>query len=43
MLRKLKENNYKEESLCSYLGMISYGNAKKIKLNILNLKSANIK
>lgn len=42
MFRKLEENNYKEESLNSYIGMISHGNAKKIKLNILNLKSANI-
>lgn len=42
MFRKLRENNYKEESLNSYLGMISHGNANKIKLNILNFKSANI-
>jgi len=31
MFRKLKENNYKEESLNSYLGMLSHGNAKKLK------------
>jgi len=31
MFRKLKENNYKEESLNSYLGMLSHANAKKLK------------
>jgi len=40
--RKLKENNYKEESLNSYLGMISRRNAKKINNTIINLKLANI-
>lgn len=35
MFRKLKENNYKEESLCSYLGMISHGNSFKIKKELL--------
>lgn len=42
MFRKLKDNSYKENSLNSYLGMISHGNAKKIELDILNLQSANI-
>lgn len=42
MFRKLAGNSFKEESLSSYLGIISHGNANKIKLNILNLKSANI-
>ncbi len=36
MFRKLKDNNYKEESLCSYLGMISHGNAFKIKKELLS-------
>lgn len=35
MFKKLKENNYKRESLNSYLGMISHGNAFKIKEQIL--------
>jgi retron-type reverse transcriptase len=42
MFRKLKENSYKENSLNSYLGMISYGKTKKIELDVLNLQSANI-
>jgi len=42
MFRKLKENSYKEDSLNSYLGMISHGNAKKINNTIINLKLANI-
>jgi RNA-directed DNA polymerase len=36
MFRKLKENNYKEESLNSYLGMISHGNAFKIREEIID-------
>lgn len=36
MFRKSEENNYKEESLNSYLGMISHGNAFKIKKDLLN-------
>lgn len=36
MFRKLKENSYKEESFCSYLGMISHGNAFKIKKELLS-------
>jgi len=39
MFKKLEKNCYQEESLSSYLGMISHGNTGKIKLNILNLKS----
>lgn len=35
MFKKLRENNYKKESLNSYLGMISHGNAYKIKKIIL--------
>ena len=31
MFRKLKINNYKKQSLNSYLGMLSHGNAKKLK------------
>jgi len=42
MFRKLKENGYKEDSLNSYLGMISHGNTRKMELDILNLQSANI-
>jgi len=41
MFRKLKENNYKEESLNSYLGMISHGNAFKIKKDLLNKCTSN--
>lgn len=41
MFRKLKENSYKEESLNSYLGMISYGNAFKIKKELLSKGSIN--
>lgn len=36
MFRKLKENNYKEESLNSYLGMINHGNAFKIREEIID-------
>ena len=36
MFKKLKENNYKEESFNSYMGMISHGNTKKIRKDILN-------
>ncbi|KKT13584.1 MAG: Reverse transcriptase (RNA-dependent DNA polymerase) [Candidatus Falkowbacteria bacterium GW2011_GWF2_43_32] len=39
MFRKLKENNYKDESLSSYLGMISHGNEKKLKLKIIRMLS----
>jgi len=35
MFRKLKENNYKEESRNSYLGMISHGNTFKIKEQVI--------
>lgn len=35
MFKKLKNNDYKKESLNSYLGMISHGNAYKIKKIIL--------
>lgn len=41
MFRKLKESSYKEESLCSYLGMISHGNAFKIKKELLSKSSIN--
>jgi len=41
MFRKLKENNYKEESLNSYLGMISHGDAFKIKKDLLNKCTSN--
>lgn len=41
MFRKLKENSYKEESLCSYLGMISHGNSFKIKKELLSKSSIN--
>lgn len=41
MFRKLKENSYKEESLCSYLGMISHGNSFKIKKELLSKGSIN--
>ena len=34
MFRKLKENNYKKESLNSYLGMLSHGNGYKLELKI---------
>jgi len=36
MFRKLKENNYKEESYLSYLGMIKHGQSYKIKQELLN-------
>lgn len=41
MFRKLKENSYKEESLNSYLGMISHGDAFKIKKDLLNKCTSN--
>ena len=41
MFRKLKENNYREESLNSYLGMISHGDAFKIKKDLLNKCTSN--
>lgn len=41
MFRKLKENNYKEESLNSYLGLISHGNAFKIKKELLSERLIN--
>lgn len=37
MFRKLRENNYKQESLNSYLGMISHGNGRKLKLRIISV------
>jgi len=36
MFKKLEINNYKQESLNSYLGLISHGNAKRIEGEILN-------
>ncbi len=41
MFRKLKENNYKEDSLNSYLGMVSHGNAFKIKKELLSERLIN--
>lgn len=41
MFRKLKEGGYKEESLCSYLGMVGHGNAFKIKKKLLSKRPAN--
>jgi retron-type reverse transcriptase len=41
MFMKLKRNNYKEESLNSYLGMISHGNAIKVKRELLNERPIN--
>lgn len=41
MFRKLKENSYKEESLNSYLGMISHGDALKIKKELLSKRPIN--
>lgn len=41
MFRKLKINNYKKQSLNSYLGMLSYGNAFKIKKELLSKGSIN--
>jgi RNA-directed DNA polymerase len=41
MFRKLNEDNYKEESLNSYLGMISHGNAFKIKKELLSKRPIN--
>jgi len=41
MFRKLKRNNYKEESLNSYLGMLSHGNSLKIKKELLNKYTSN--
>jgi RNA-directed DNA polymerase len=37
MFRNLKENNYKEESVNSYLGMLVHGDAKKLEKAIENL------
>lgn len=37
MFRTLHENNYKEESVNSYLGFLRYGNSFKIKNKILNM------
>lgn len=34
MFKKLKKNNYKEESLNSYLGMLSHGNSHKLKQKV---------
>lgn len=42
MFTKLKKNNYKKDSLNSYLGMISHGNAKKIKAIILNNRLSSV-
>jgi RNA-directed DNA polymerase len=41
MFRKLKINNYKKQSLNSYLGMISHGNAFKIKKELLSKRPIN--
>lgn len=41
MFRKLKRNNYKEESFNSYLGMMSHGNAVKVKRELLAKRSIN--
>ena len=41
MFRKLKINNYKKQSLNSYLGIISHGNAFKIKKELLSKRSIN--
>lgn len=41
MFRKLKINNYKKQSLNSYLGMLSHGNAFKIKKELLSKGSIN--
>jgi retron-type reverse transcriptase len=35
MFKKLKKNNYEEQSLNSYLGIISHGNAKKLQSRLL--------
>ncbi len=39
MFRKLKGNSYKEESFCSYLGMMNHGNAFRIKKELLSKSS----
>jgi len=41
MFRKLKINNYKKQSLNSYLGMISHGNSFKIKKELLSKRPTN--
>jgi len=41
MFRKLKINNYKKQSLNSYLGMISHGNSFKIKKELLSERQTN--
>ena len=40
MFRNLKANKYKEESVNSYLGMLSHGNAEKLKNNITDQSKA---
>jgi hypothetical protein len=42
MFKNLKQNNYKEESVQSYLGLLIHGGSNKLKNNIENFAKINI-